>query len=172
MYGKAKVTVVYHGADDFAGCRLALASAEGAWDAGAEVRVRRVARLEPAPAAAPDPWRADLLREDADVLDVTAGDLAWADAVLFGASPGDGAAQRRFIRTLGAVLPLWGGRVVPLAAGTPVAADVDEPVDTSKASAVPDASGDVVAVARDEGRRAVAVILALKTDHYRPADAA
>jgi hypothetical protein len=88
MDSKAKVVVVYFGAADLRGCRLALAVAEGAWDAGAEVRVRCVERLLPPNGVHSAPEWIDLCRECDGVAKATAEDLTWADAMVFGSATG------------------------------------------------------------------------------------
>jgi NAD(P)H dehydrogenase (quinone) len=71
-----RVAVIMDGADRDA-YRLACAAAERAWDAGAEVRVRRVS----APVGGGDAsWRT-LLDEMDDVPEAKADDIAWADVV-------------------------------------------------------------------------------------------
>ena len=88
MESKAKVVVVYFGAADFRGCRLALAVAEGAWDAGAEVRVRCVERFLPPNGVHSAPEWVELFRETDGVAEATAEDLTWADATVFGSATG------------------------------------------------------------------------------------
>lgn len=86
---------------------LALAAAEGAEKAGAEVRLRKVAELAPPAVIDAKPaWRQHI-QDTADVAEATLDDLAWADAVLFGTPTrfGNPASQlRAFIETTGA---LW-----------------------------------------------------------------
>jgi len=84
MYAKANIVVVYYGGADLRGCRLALAVAEGVWNAGARVRVRCVQRLVLRDGARFTPEWADVLRETEGVTETTADDLTWADAVLYG----------------------------------------------------------------------------------------
>lgn len=86
MYAKARVVVLYHGVADFGGCRRALAVAEGAWDAGAEVRVRCVQHLVPLEGAHLTPDWIDVIGEAEDVPEASAEDLTWADAVFFATS--------------------------------------------------------------------------------------
>jgi NAD(P)H dehydrogenase (quinone) len=101
-----KVAVVYYSST---GTLHALAQeyAAGAEEAGAEVRVRRVAELAPPEAIASNPaWQAhhDAVAHQPTA---TADDILWADAVVFGTPTryGNVAAQlKQFIDTLG---PQW-----------------------------------------------------------------
>lgn len=107
-----KVAVVYYSAT---GTTHALARAieEGATQAGAEVRVRKVRELAPEEAIASNQgWAAHRL-ETQDVPEATLADLEWADAIIMGAPTRYGmpAAQlKQFLDTTG---PLWGqGKLV------------------------------------------------------------
>lgn len=107
-----KVAVIYYSAT---GTTYALARAveEGAAQAGAEVRVRKVHELAPEQAIASNQgWAAHRL-ETQDVPEATLDDLEWADAIVLGAPTRYGlpAAQlKQFIDTTG---PLWGaGKLV------------------------------------------------------------
>jgi NAD(P)H dehydrogenase (quinone) len=86
---------------------LAAALAEGASEAGADVRLRRVAELAPDQAIDSNPaWRAHL-EATADVPEATHEDLRWADAYAFGTPTryGNVCAQlKQFIDTTAA---LW-----------------------------------------------------------------
>jgi NAD(P)H dehydrogenase (quinone) len=86
---------------------LAVAVAEGAEEAGAEVRLRRVPELAPPEVVASIPeWQAT--REaTADIPEAVPDDLVWADGIAFGSPTrfgGPAAQLRQFIDTLG---PLW-----------------------------------------------------------------
>lgn len=87
--------------------RLAQAIATGAADAGAQVRLRRVAELAPDAAIDANPaWR-EHARATADIPVATHEDLRWADAYAFGTPTrfGGSAAQlKQFIDTTGG---LW-----------------------------------------------------------------
>jgi len=86
---------------------MARAAAEGAAEAGAEVRMHRVRELAPASAIELNPAWAEHLRATADVPEATLDDLAWADVVIFGTPTrfGTPASQlKAFIDTTG---PLW-----------------------------------------------------------------
>ena len=93
-----KVAIIYYSATGTVHA-LALAAAEGAEKAGAHVRLRKVAELDPA-------W-GQHLRDTAGVAEASLDDLAWADAVLFGTPSrfGNPASQlKQFIDSTG---PLW-----------------------------------------------------------------
>jgi NAD(P)H dehydrogenase (quinone) len=86
---------------------LAVAAAEGAEKAGAEVRLRRVPELAPTAAIESNPDWARHRRETADLPEATTDDLAWADVVLFGTPTRFGTPSgqlKSFIDTTG---PLW-----------------------------------------------------------------
>jgi len=82
MYVRAKIVVIYSGGADLRACRLALAVAEGAWDAGAEVRVRCLRSLAPLEGARFTPQWAEVLGETEGVPEVTIEDLTWADVAI------------------------------------------------------------------------------------------
>ncbi|MEU7875932.1 NAD(P)H:quinone oxidoreductase [Dactylosporangium sp. NPDC049140] len=102
----AKVAVIYYSATGNVHA-LAQAIAEGAVDAGAEVRLRRVAELAPENAIDANPaWRAHV-EATPHVETATHEDLTWADAYAFGSPTryGNIAAQlKQFIDTTGG---LW-----------------------------------------------------------------
>jgi NAD(P)H dehydrogenase (quinone) len=80
MVESVKVAVIVDGVDG-EGYRLACAAAERAWDAGAEVRVRRVSvRKGQAADRAGASW-SELLGEGDDVPEARPEDIAWADVV-------------------------------------------------------------------------------------------
>jgi non-ribosomal peptide synthetase component F len=166
---KANVAVIFHGAADVRGCRLALAVAEGAWDAGAVVRVRRMDQLAAPAGARSEPEWAELLREVEDLPEATADDLAWADAVLLGTSSRDGAARAQLGRFVDAVLPSWEGVVVPFGSLAPrIGEEVGgTPIDRAD---VPSAAE--LAEARDEGRRVAEAVHELKGGRPPLADVA
>jgi NAD(P)H dehydrogenase (quinone) len=106
MYVHVKVVVVYHGEREQL-FRLALAATEGAWDAGGEVRVRRVGPLVP-PAGAPErPEWSEMRHDSADLPEASAADLAWADVALFGTVMPNGAVVDDLRRLVDATTPLW-----------------------------------------------------------------
>lgn len=100
-----KIAVIYYSSTGTVH-GLARAVAEGAADAGAEVRLRRVAELAPGQAIDQNPlWRrhADASR---DVAEARVEDLAWADGFAFGTPTrfGTPAAQlKQFIDQAGGV---------------------------------------------------------------------
>jgi len=101
-----KVAIVYYSSTG-TNHAMAQAIAEGARDAGAEVRIRIVPETAPAAAIASNPkWQAfaDSIKDEPVA---TGDDLVWADAVVFGSPTrfGNVAAQfKAFIDTLGG---LW-----------------------------------------------------------------
>jgi NAD(P)H dehydrogenase (quinone) len=104
-----KAAVIYYSATGIT-YRMAVAAAEAAEKAGAEVRLRKVRELAPDEAvAANEGWSAHRLATQ----QVPEADLAWADAVIFGTPTrfGNVSAQlKQFIDTAG---PLWAqGRLV------------------------------------------------------------
>ncbi|MQA32998.1 NAD(P)H:quinone oxidoreductase [Modestobacter roseus] len=88
--------------------QLAAALAEGAAEAGAEVRLRRVPELAPAEAIAANPmWQAHVDATAGEVEEATPADMEWADGYALGTPTrfGTPAAQmKQFIDTLGG---LW-----------------------------------------------------------------
>jgi NAD(P)H dehydrogenase (quinone) len=86
---------------------LAEALAHGAADAGAEVRLRKVAELAPAEAIDSNPaWRAHL-DATADVPEATHEDLRWADAYAFGTPARYGNVSSQLKQFLDTTAPLW-----------------------------------------------------------------
>jgi NAD(P)H dehydrogenase (quinone) len=102
-----RVAVIYYSATGNVH-RLAEAVAEGAAEAGADVRLRRVAELAPRAAIEANPaWREhhDTIAQNVEL--ATLDDLDWADAYAFGTPTrfGNIAAQlKQFLDTTG---PLW-----------------------------------------------------------------
>ena len=107
-----KCVIVYYSAT---GTTYALARAieEGATQAGAEVRLRKVRELAPEEAIATNQGWAAHRKETQDVPEATLADLEWADAIIMGTPTRYGlpAAQlKQFLDTTG---PLWGaGKLV------------------------------------------------------------
>lgn len=104
--GRPRVAVVFYSATGTVH-RLAESVARGAEEAGAEVRLLRVAELAPQEAIAGNPAWAEHAAAS-EHLDVAAGeDMEWADAVVFGSPTrfGNIASQlKQFLDTLGG---LW-----------------------------------------------------------------
>jgi len=101
-----RVAVIYYSATGNVHA-LAEAVAEGAAQAGAQVRVRRVAELAPAEAIDSNPaWRAHVdATADTDV--ATSDDLRWADGVAFGSPTRFGNVSAQLKQFLDQVGPLW-----------------------------------------------------------------
>jgi NAD(P)H dehydrogenase (quinone) len=101
-----RIAVIYYSATGSVHT-LAEAVADGAAEAGAEVRLRRVAELAPAEAIDANPaWRAHV-DATADIAVATNDDLRWAQGVAFGSPTrfGNVSAQLKlFLDTTG---PLW-----------------------------------------------------------------
>jgi NAD(P)H dehydrogenase (quinone) len=86
---------------------LAEAVAEGASEAGAEVRLRRVAELAPAEAIDSNPaWRAHS-DATADIPEATHEDLRWADAYAFGTPTRYGNVSAQLKQFLDTTASLW-----------------------------------------------------------------
>lgn len=100
------VLVVYYSATGNV-ARLAHALAEGAVDAGAEVRVRRVAETAPKEAVASNPrWQEYLARPDLDDV-ATLDDVVWANGMAIGSPTrfgGPASQLKAFLDTTGG---LW-----------------------------------------------------------------
>jgi NAD(P)H dehydrogenase (quinone) len=101
-----KVAIIYYSATGTT-YRLARAVEEGASEAGADVRFRKVRELAPEEAIASNQgWAAHRL-ESQHVPEASLDDLAWADAVIFGTPTRYGlptAQLKQFLDTTG---PLW-----------------------------------------------------------------
>jgi NAD(P)H dehydrogenase (quinone) len=112
-----KVAVIYYSATGNV-YRLARAVQEGAQEAGAEVRVRKVRELAPEEAIKSNQGWYDHYMETQDVPEAELEDLDWADAVVFGTPTrfGNVSAQlKQFLDTTG---PLWAeGKLVDKVAG-------------------------------------------------------
>jgi NAD(P)H dehydrogenase (quinone) len=103
---RVKAAVIYYSATGTVH-ELARAAVEGAEQAGADVRLRRVPELAPREAIKANPDWNRHVAETADVVQASLEDVAWADVILFGtpARFGNPAAQlKSFIETTG---PLW-----------------------------------------------------------------
>jgi NAD(P)H dehydrogenase (quinone) len=101
-----KVAVIYYSSTGTT-YRLARAVEEGAKEAGAEVRLRKVKELAPEEAIASNEGWAAHRSEAQDVAEATLDDLTWADAIIFGTPTRYGlptAQLKQFIDTTGG---LW-----------------------------------------------------------------
>jgi NAD(P)H dehydrogenase (quinone) len=101
-----KVAIIYYSATGTT-YRLAKAVEEGASEAGADVRLRKVRELAPDEAIASNQgWSAHRL-ESQNVVEASLDDLTWADAIVFGTPTRYGlptAQLKQFLDTTG---PLW-----------------------------------------------------------------
>lgn len=101
-----KIAVIHYSATGNV-YRLAQAVAEGAADAGAEVRLLRVAELAPREAIDSRPeWRAHV-DATADVPVATHDDLRWAEGLAFGTPTRFGNVSAQLKQFLDGVGPLW-----------------------------------------------------------------
>ena len=80
--------------------RLAVAVCEAAWDAGSEVRLRRIGEVDQAEESRADAMRLELIRELEEIPPATAADIEWADVALFGISPREGKVPLGFERLI------------------------------------------------------------------------
>jgi NAD(P)H dehydrogenase (quinone) len=101
-----KVAVIYYSATGNVHA-LAEAVTRGAVEAGAQVRLRRVAELAPAEAIDSNPaWRAHV-EATADIQVATNDDLRWADGVVFGGPTRFGNISAQLKQFLDRTGPLW-----------------------------------------------------------------
>jgi NAD(P)H dehydrogenase (quinone) len=102
----SKIAVIYYSSTGNVHA-LAEALAEGAREAGAEVRVRRVAELAPPEAIDSNPaWRAHA-DATADIPEATHDDLRWADAYAFGTPARYGNVSSQLKQFIDTTAPLW-----------------------------------------------------------------
>lgn len=88
--------------------QLARAVAEGAAEAGAQVRLRRVAELAPDSAIDTNPaWRAHLEETRDTIEEATLDDLDWADGFAFGTPTRYGTVSAQLKQFLDQTGPLW-----------------------------------------------------------------
>ena len=101
-----KVLVVYYSATGSVH-RLAAAVADGAREAGAEVRLRQVAEHAPAEAIAGNPDWTRHREETSDVETATLDDLAWADGYAFGTPSRYGTPASQLKQFIDSASSLW-----------------------------------------------------------------
>jgi NAD(P)H dehydrogenase (quinone) len=102
----ANVAIIYYSSTGNVHA-LAEAVAEGASDAGGEVRLRRVAELAPDAAIDSNPaWRAHL-DATAHIAEATHDDLRWADAYAFGTPARYGNVSSQLKQFLDTTAALW-----------------------------------------------------------------
>ncbi len=103
----SNIAVIYYSATGNVH-RIARAVAEGAADAGAEVRLRRVAELAPDLAIDTNPaWRAHLQETRDTIQEATLEDLDWADGFAFGTPTRYGTVCAQLKQFLDQTGPLW-----------------------------------------------------------------
>jgi NAD(P)H dehydrogenase (quinone) len=101
-----KIAVIYYSATGNVHA-LAEAVAEGAVQAGAQVRLRRAAELAPAQAVDSNPrWRAHVDATD-DIQVATNDDVRWADGLAFGSPTRFGNISAQLKQFLDCTGPLW-----------------------------------------------------------------
>ncbi|HVX42381.1 MAG TPA: NAD(P)H:quinone oxidoreductase [Mycobacteriales bacterium] len=106
MTDPVRIAVVYYSATGNVH-RLAEAIADGAADAGGEVRLRRVAELAPAAVIEANPaWRAHL-DATAQIAPAVLADLTWADGLAFGSPTRFGNVSAQLKQFLDTTSELW-----------------------------------------------------------------
>jgi hypothetical protein len=95
MYQSTKVVIFYVGAIESLH-RTAVSVCEALWDAGAELRVRRVGEIDVNETPRAEAERTELLRELEEIPPAEPEDLEWADVALFGISPRDELADKLY----------------------------------------------------------------------------
>ena len=107
MSVKTRVAVICQSVADPRVYHLAMAATAAAWDAGAEVRVRRVGEVAAPDGARANPECEEILRDCEYIPEATPADLEWADVALFGTPTRDGAVVGHLKRFIDATVPLW-----------------------------------------------------------------
>lgn len=106
MHEATKFTVIYYSATGNVHA-LAVAAAEGAEMAGAEVRLRRAAELAPESAIRENPAWDQHSRESARIPEADVNDLVWADAVLLGSPTRYGMMASHLKQVIDRTGPQW-----------------------------------------------------------------
>lgn len=101
-----KTAVIYYSATGGTH-KLAEAIAEGAREAGSEVRVLKVKELAPEAAIASNEGWGNHIRETTHIPEATNDDLEWADAIILGSPTRYGSAASQLRQFLDATGPLW-----------------------------------------------------------------
>lgn len=101
-----KTAVIYYSATGGTH-KLAEAIAEGAREAGSEVRVLKVKELAPEQAIASNEGWGNHVRETSDIPEATLADLEWADAIIMGSPTRYGGAASQLRQFIDLTGPLW-----------------------------------------------------------------
>jgi NAD(P)H dehydrogenase (quinone) len=104
--GPVKAAIIYYSATGTVHA-LAQAAAEGAQQAGAEVRLRRVPELAPPSAISANPAWQEHHEASSNIALATLDDLGWADVVLIGAPTRFGVPASQLTAFLDTTGPLW-----------------------------------------------------------------
>jgi NAD(P)H dehydrogenase (quinone) len=103
----SKIAVIYYSATGHVH-KLAEAVSQGATDAGAEVRLRRVAELAPEEVIrSQDAWHEHYVGTSSTVLEVTLDDLEWADGFALGTPTRYGLPSSQLKQFVDQTGPLW-----------------------------------------------------------------
>ncbi len=101
-----KTAVIYYSATGGTH-KLAEAIAEGAREAGSEVRVLKVKELAPEEAIASNEGWGNHIRETSNIPEATLADLEWADAIVLGSPTRYGGAASQLRQFIDQTGPLW-----------------------------------------------------------------
>lgn len=101
-----KTAIIYYSATGGTH-KLAEAIAEGAREAGSEVRVLKVKELAPEQAIASNEGWGNHVRETAHIPEATLADLEWADAIILGSPTRYGGAASQLRQFIDLTGPLW-----------------------------------------------------------------
>lgn len=104
---KIKTAIIYYSSTG-ANYQLSKWAAEGAEQAGAETRIRKVSELAPESAIAANPVWQKHFNETKDVETATLEDLEWADVIIFSAPTRYGNLPAQMKQFLDSTGPLWG----------------------------------------------------------------